>query len=206
MTLMRATSFEKTCSARPTILVYLMSAFWFAPRLVASAASGEFMEVIRFLNDGDDVNERNKFGSNALLLAVQYQHMAVIHTLLRIRHIDVNIQNPLGQTALMKAAMCGNLEIVDLLCGHPDIDVDIEDNKGWTAFMHAQRDLDIQIILLTVSSRNMEMIMNPDEVTFQPKTMEDFKYAKYLAKRKYYASLRWDRFKGSLGSSIARYI
>jgi ankyrin repeat protein len=131
-----------------------MPRFWFRPRLVADAASGDSFAVGRCLLAGDDVNERNYCGSNALLVAVQYNHKAVIYTLLRCRYIDVNLPDTLGLTALMKAAMCGNIKIVDMLCKHPAIDVNKQDNKGWTAFMHARGNIGIIRILLTVYCRN----------------------------------------------------
>jgi len=135
-----------------------MPRFWFGPRLVADAASGDCVAVDRCLKAGDDVNERNQFGSNALLVAVEYNQIAVVCTILRNRDIDVNLQNTFGLTALMKAAMCGNIGMVCMLCKHPRIDANIQDNKGRMAITYTRGNIGIIKILRVVSSRNRILI------------------------------------------------
>jgi len=178
--------------------------FWFGPRLVDEAACGNFVSVDRYLRAGDEVNERNKQGSSALHVAAQYNHIAVVDTVLGSKYIDVNLQDWNGKTALMKAAKEGNLKIVESLCKRPDIDVNIRDDKGRTALVHACARLDVVTILLNVPHLNMRLTgksncnafqiacctgntklvrtMVNNRRAFQQLTKADLKFAIYLAK------------------------
>jgi ankyrin repeat protein len=65
-----------------------------------------------------DVNQQNKGGSTALIVACAEGHKEIVEMLLQDKNIDINRQDKDGKTALTKANARGNAEINQLLLQH----------------------------------------------------------------------------------------
>ena len=65
-----------------------------------------------FINDGIDIDNKDKYGITALMLAAEKGYIDIVNFLIS-NGADVNIQTKAGWTALMSAK--GKSEIIDLL-------------------------------------------------------------------------------------------
>jgi ankyrin repeat protein/CHAT domain-containing protein len=106
-------------------------------QLIEVAITGD-TETIKFLIDnGADVNAKDKNGYTALMVAVKHDHIELVKLLID-KGVDVNVKHKGNKTALMSAAKRGNTETVKLLIDK-DADVNAKDKKGKTALMIAAR-------------------------------------------------------------------
>ena len=79
------------------------------------------------MDNGFDVNSKNKFGSTLLHYAASYDRINIVEMLLN-RGIDINSMNINNKTALHWAAHWGNINIVVMLLERGiDIDDDIDE-------------------------------------------------------------------------------
>jgi len=109
--------------------------------LVRASQTGDIYSVKRLLDAGADVNAKNKYGYNSLILASQYHHTEIVKLLLE-RGADVNAQAPLAV-----ASGEGYRGIIKLLLD-AGADVNARDNDGATSLMYASRKNQIYIVKL----------------------------------------------------------
>ena len=70
----------------------------------------------RLIDEGLDLNDKNRAGNNLLMLAAKYGSINVVKTLVEEKNYDeLDIQNYAGETALILAAYNGHTEVVDIL-------------------------------------------------------------------------------------------
>ena len=85
------------------------------------------------LDGGDDPNEVDEHGMNALYMAAwKGCRLPLFHRILGMIH-NVNAVTSGGETALMKAAIWNHLDMVVSLMNHPGIDVNVQDSFNSTA-------------------------------------------------------------------------
>ena len=89
----------------------------------------------RLVDEGADLNRRNRWRESALMLACSYDQLNIVD-FLTSHGADVNAENIWGETSLMYAAERGHFRIVKLLLGRGSR-VNQTDQKGETALMHA---------------------------------------------------------------------
>ena len=107
--------------------------------LMNAAGIGKAEEVQRLLNEGADVNARQKFstpsGMTSLIWASQRGYPDVVNVLLD-KGADVNAKHQYGGTALMETAWEGSLDVVQFLL-EKGADVHAKDSHHKTALMLA---------------------------------------------------------------------
>ena len=84
-----------------------------------------------------NVDERDKYGNTALMLAVNGRHLQCLKFLLQAK-ANVNIKNYQGETALISAARNGHIECLELLM-KSGADVNCADGFGFTALKVTSR-------------------------------------------------------------------
>ncbi|NWS71183.1 KANK4 protein, partial [Crotophaga sulcirostris] len=106
---------------------------------LATAETGEDMEVVMKLLKEGDVNLRAaQGGQTALMLGVSHERDDMVRALLSCQ-ADVNLQDEEGMTALMLACQQGNADIARLLLAQPGCQVALTDKSGHSALSLAQR-------------------------------------------------------------------
>jgi len=127
----------------PSVLVVLLisSCATTSKMLIQSAENGDYAEVKRLIEEGEDVNAVSFWrGYTALMSASEKGHVEVA-TLLIDKGADVNAQNGDGLTALMIASRYGQTEIAKLLI-EEGANVNAQGSRefnGWTALMYASQ-------------------------------------------------------------------
>ncbi|EKV56756.1 ankyrin repeat domain-containing protein [Brachyspira hampsonii] len=107
------------------------------------ASSRGMLNIIKLIyKKADTRNVLNIFGSNALILACEKEHLGTVKFLLENTDIDVNHINHLSYTALLEVAIVGNdslnyAEIVKILLEH-GADKTIKDKNGHDALYYAK--------------------------------------------------------------------
>lgn len=103
-----------------------------ATALVSAATHGEMEMVKTLLKGGASVNERDNFGFNAILRALQNKQDEVADLLLARQDLDLNAQGSTGITVLMSYVGRDRADVVEkLLARKPD--VNLQDDDGDTA-------------------------------------------------------------------------
>ncbi len=85
--------------------------------LFTTIRRGNFIEVIRLVTHGADVNASNKYGDTVLHLAAGKGHAAIVEYLV-IQGANVNKSNNVDSTPLYWAARNGHAAIVRFLVSH----------------------------------------------------------------------------------------
>lgn len=113
-----------------------------------AAKSGQVEILDRLLTAGADVNQVNRYGDSALILAALNGHLLVVNWLLA-KSAEVNKTNNNGETPLMLAARFGRFEVVDTLL-KCSATIDLTRRDGSSALMLAAKNghLDVIEILL----------------------------------------------------------
>ena len=93
-----------------------------------------------------NINNQEKDGWTALMLASRNGHFQVVELLLK-EHADINTQKEDGWTALMLASRYGHFQVVELLL-KKHADINIQNKNGVTALMLASEDGHIHVIEL----------------------------------------------------------
>eukprot|EP01043_Picozoa_sp_COSAG02_P031911 COSAG02_NODE_2107_length_9809_cov_114.047786_3_plen_309_part_00 len=106
------------------------------PELHLAVAAGDLEDVVRILDEGADIEERDSNGENALMHAAWEGH-AEIAQLLVDKGIDKNNQDRGGDYPLLFAAFRGHLPIVQLLCNSGGMEPDLQNMGGFTSLMMA---------------------------------------------------------------------
>lgn len=110
------------------------------------------------------INLINKFGSNALQLAVENDDCATVEILLKSKEIDINIKNQLGRTPIFCAISKNNFAIFQKLLEF-GADYTIPDQNGCTTFYEAVfvRNFDILNELIKVSNAKIDAVTRDSE-------------------------------------------
>jgi uncharacterized protein len=107
--------------------------------LIRNCETGDTPAVIKALEDGANINARDKNGGTALMAAVNFGQTKIVKLLIE-KGADVNAkQIDGGLTALMIASLGerpNNVEIVEILLAK-GADVNAKNNMGMTALMYA---------------------------------------------------------------------
>ena len=110
--------------------------------------------ITEYINDGGDVNVRNKDGDTVLIFAVENgARLDSIKCIINAK-ADVNAKNNYGYTALTSAAglLGDHTDIVKLLID-AKADVNAKDNNGYTALMMASHFDNINIVKLLIDAK-----------------------------------------------------
>jgi hypothetical protein len=121
--------------------------------LMRASQNGDIEAAQALLDNGADVNAKNKVGGTALMLASGYGHIEIVQALLA-KGADVNAQTNNGATALMIASQNGHKEVVQILLDK-GADVNVKANNGSTALMWAYKSghNDIEELLVKAGSQ-----------------------------------------------------
>jgi len=121
---------------------------------VEAVRKNHIQDVRQHLENGVDVNSRDKFGDNAGLHWAARQGQAEMARLLIGNGADPDIRNREGETPLHWAASEGQKELVVILIVH-GADVNALTRKGWTAlrWAEAHREKEIARILIAAGGR-----------------------------------------------------
>jgi acid phosphatase family membrane protein YuiD len=102
------------------------------------ASAGGQAEVVRcLLEQGAEVNSKNRCEETSLFLSAKNGHKDMAMELLACDNVDVNLQNNRGCTALLAAMMSKHEEIVVLLLRSKRADAKIQDSLGMTVLHYA---------------------------------------------------------------------
>jgi Cdc6-like AAA superfamily ATPase len=103
------------------------------------ASAGGQAEVVRcLLEQGAEVNSRNRDGETSLFLSAKNGHKDVAMELLACDNVDMNLKNNgTGYTALMAAVMNEHEAMVELLLRSKRADAKIQDFRGATVLHYA---------------------------------------------------------------------
>ncbi|KAF7509316.1 hypothetical protein GJ744_008210 [Endocarpon pusillum] len=104
------------------------------PPLITAAICGNLSTVRALLDAGADINIRQTHldaKGNALMRAADYDHVAVVHELIR-RGIDWNAKDTFDRSAVHSAAINGSARSLAALLDLPGVDVNIQDVNGNT--------------------------------------------------------------------------
>jgi len=107
------------------------------------------IEVAAALNDGADVNKRDRLGETRLMAAARSGNVACVDLLIS-KKTNVNLQDRDGDTALICAAERGNLGCVRSLLTH-GADVNMLDRFGRTPLRRAVRSRNVACAAFLVS-------------------------------------------------------
>lgn len=112
--------------------------------LLQAALWGDSEEVKRLLNQGADVNAKDKDGRTALMAAA-YKARVESLKLLIDGGADVNAKDVKGRTALITASWEGHLEAMELLV-YKGAEINTKDNDGNTSLMMASRNGSYKVV------------------------------------------------------------
>ena len=120
-----------------------------------AAYNGDVNKVRQLLDDGVNVNKKNKYSQTVLMEASVHGNLECLKLLLD-RGANVNVRDRFGCSAVSYASMNGRVEALKLLLDHGG-DINI---KGWgkTSLMHVcERDHSACITLLLERGANMTL-------------------------------------------------
>ena len=126
--------------------------------LIAAVRAKDEESAMALLDGGDDPNEVDFNGYNALHRAAEKGCCPPLVERLLARIHNVNAVNKYGWTALMRAAYNNHLDVVILLMNHPGIDLNVQNrgNHNSTALHYAVRNNHPAIVSQLLSDDKMD--------------------------------------------------
>ncbi len=108
--------------------------------------------LLKFLNNNDDVNAKNKYGETLLNIAARWDKEAM--EVFIEKGAEIDLQNDKGVTPLMSAASSGNIEAVQALMTKK-ANINLQNNDGDTALHVAlnQESEDIALALVKAGAK-----------------------------------------------------
>ena len=105
------------------------------PPLVAALRAKDEDAAEALLDGGDDPNEVDEYGKNALYMAAEKGcRLPLFHRILGMIHnVNAVTTEHYGRTALMYAAHFNHLDMVVSLMNHPGIDLNVQGFDNFTA-------------------------------------------------------------------------
>ena len=103
--------------------------------LISASKSGNAAKVQELIAKGVNVNEKDEYGSTAIIYSVAADSDDCVK-LLTANGADVNSKNIVGETPLTIASKKGRIKIVKTLL-ESDADPNLKGKYGWTALMNA---------------------------------------------------------------------
>ena len=94
-------------------------------------------EIVRRLQNGADVNEKDSSKHTALYYAGWDNRTEIVEILLQNNKINVNLQDNYGWSALHTACANNRCEIVLLMLQDARLDFNLADYRGWSPLMYA---------------------------------------------------------------------
>ena len=116
--------------------------------LVASSL-GDNNSIKELLDNGADINIKNFFGENSLMISVMFNRINTMHFLLK-NGANINSRDNLGKTVLMISSQLNYIKITQELVKICDVN-DIND-EGRTALMFAISNNNIDIVKILLDS------------------------------------------------------
>jgi hypothetical protein len=101
--------------------------------LIKACRNGDLNLVRSLIENGSNVNYKDKFGISSLIWASSRNHLEVVKVL-----IENGVENSDIKTSLLCASQHGHLEIIKYLVSN-GADVNHKSNTGWTSLMWASR-------------------------------------------------------------------
>ena len=148
------------------------------PPLVVALEAKDEDAAEALLDGGDDPNEVDQYGRNALYVAVWYGcRFPLFHRILDMIH-NVNAVDINGITALIQAACCYRLDMVVSLMNHQGIDVNVQDRWNLTA---------LHCAILNTNLAILAQLLSDDRVDTSLKNSYNETPLKY--------AIRWDEVK-----------
>ena len=98
-----------------------------------ASAKGHLSDVTRFVQEGNDINDKDNYGDTPLHYASRYGHLSIVQYLIS-KGANINAKNNINNTLLRNASMYGHLPIVQYLISNG---ADINDkNKYGSTLLH----------------------------------------------------------------------
>ena len=123
--------------------------------LLGAAAEGQKIVVQRLLDNGAELNPKDKDGQTPLSLAARNGHEAVVKLLLSRDDVAADSQDEDGRTPLSWAAENGHEAVVKLLLSRDDVAADSQDEYGQTPLSLAADNGHEAVVKLLLSRDDM---------------------------------------------------
>ncbi|MDD5773688.1 MAG: ankyrin repeat domain-containing protein [bacterium] len=136
------------------------TAIEFNSGLISAAEKGDINTVKQLLDQGADINVKDRNGITALITAVWNSYTEIVKLLLE-KGADVNAKDDYGRTVLMKAVEDGNIEIIKLLMDK-GADINKKDIDGNTALILAGSFNRLEAVTLLLE-KNADINIKNDE-------------------------------------------
>ena len=128
------------------------------PSLWKLCRDGNLDLVRSKLERGGDVNDKDCYGSTALMMAVCNGHNSIVKLLLEQPAVKTNEKNIAGSTALHWAALYNNPEGARMLLLHPGFNsANSTNNGGDTALMMAVKRRKKEVLLELVKHESVSL-------------------------------------------------
>lgn len=126
-----------------------------------AAVNGQFVKIMKLLENGIDVNLKDQEGRTALMYAAFNGHTAIMEKLIE-KGASVNLRDAYGRTALMLASSGPFPTAVKLLLDHR-ADPDMADGEEhFTALMYAAAEGQLEIVQILLKKKANPMLKDVD--------------------------------------------
>ena len=147
------------------IIVIIVGIFKFIKGLILNTANsismspflkavskGNTEEFLSLLELDNNIDKKNTFGDNALILAVINGHIDILNILLN-KGLDINFKGSHGQTALIKSIIKNKRDITNILIDN-GANLNPYDSDGFSALVYAVVNNDIDLVNKLIDSNS----------------------------------------------------
>jgi ankyrin repeat protein len=121
------------------------------------AGAGGQLKILEFLiQEGGDINIRDKRGCNILHRALKCGHLDIVKYCINVLKFNKNRTSNNGYTPLIHASYYGHVNIVEYLI-LIEVPLNEKDNWDYTAFMHACQRGHLQIVKILFANIQVEI-------------------------------------------------
>ena len=107
------------------------------PSLTYLAVLNKKDEIVRLLQQGADINEKDSIGRTALWYACWNTSTEIVEILLQNKKINVNLQDNEGWSPFLLACWNDSYECALLMLKDARVDINLATDKGWSPLMYA---------------------------------------------------------------------